>query len=77
MLVTTALRLPTDVGLVENVTVSAVAVAVVTVPTPPLVKTTELLLAMVLKPKPLMVTVEASEARLVVAMVTKGATVAT
>ena len=40
--VTIAVRLPADVGLVENVTVSEVAVAAVTVPTAPLLKTTEL-----------------------------------
>ena len=55
--VTTAVRLPAVVGLVENVTVSEVAVAAVTVPTAPLLKTTVLLAAVVSKPKPLMVSV--------------------
>ena len=41
--VTTAVRLPAVVGLVENVTVSEVAVAVVTVPAAPSLKTTVLL----------------------------------
>ena len=41
--VTTAVRLPAVVGLVENVTVSEVAVAAVTVPTAPSLKTTVLL----------------------------------
>ena len=51
------MRFPTDVGLVENVTVSEVAVAAVTVPTAPLLKTTVLFTAVVLKPYPLMETV--------------------
>ncbi len=38
-----AVRLPAVVGLVENVTVSAVAVAAVTVPTAPSLKVTVLL----------------------------------
>lgn len=74
--VTTAVRLPA-LGRVPNVTVSNVAVAVVTVPTAPLLNTTVLLPAVVLKPKPLMVTVVAVRARAVVAAVTTGPTVAT
>ena len=75
--VTTAVRLPAVVGLVENVTVSEVGVAVVTVPTAPSLKTTVLLPAVASKPKPLMVSVVALAARLVVLLVTTGATVAT
>ena len=69
--------MPTAVGFVENVTVSDVAVAVVTVPTAPLLNTRVLLPAVGSKPKPLMITVVASEERLVVTLVTTGATVAT
>ncbi len=75
--VTTAVRLPAVVGLVENVTVSEVAVAVVTVPTAPSLKVTVLLAAVVSKPKPLMVIVVALAARLAVLVVTTGVTVAT
>ena len=75
--VTTAVRLPAVVGLVENVTVSEVAVAAVTVPTAPSLKTTVLLPAVVSKPKPLMVSVVALAARLAVLLVTTGVTVAT
>ena len=75
--VTTAVRFPTDVGLVEKVTNNDVAVAVVTVPTAPLLKTTVLLAAVVLKPKPLIVIVFASTDALAVAMDTVGFTVAT
>ena len=56
--VTIAVRLPADVGLVENVTVSEVAVAAVTVPTAPLLKITVLRLAVVSKPKPAMETAD-------------------
>lgn len=77
MLVTTAVNGPAEVGLVENVTVSEVALAVVTVPTAPLLNTTVLLAAVGSKPKPLMVTVEALAARLDDALVMTGATVAT
>ncbi len=62
--VTTAVRLPAVVGLVVKFTVSEVAVAAVTVPTAPSLKTTVLLAAVVSKPKPLMVTVAALAARL-------------
>src|SRR6476619_6439810 len=65
LVVTTAVRLPTAVGLVENVTVSAVVVAAVTVPTAPLLKVTVLLPAVALKPKPLITMLLALMARLV------------
>ena len=74
--VTTTVRLPAVVGFVENVTVSDVAVAAVTVPTAPLSKVTMLFAATVLKPKPVIVTVDALAANDVVAAVTAGATVA-
>lgn len=48
--VTTAVKLPALVGLVENVTVSEVAVAAVTAPTAPLLNTTLLLAAVKSKP---------------------------
>ena len=69
--------MPTAVGLVDNVTVSEVAVAEVTVPTAPSLKTTVLLPAVVSKPKPLIVSVVALAARLAVLLVTTGMTVAT
>lgn len=75
--VTTAVKLPARVGLVESVTVSEVAVAAVTVPTAPKLKTTVLLLATVENPTPLNVTVVALAARLVALLVTTGLTVAT
>ena len=74
---TTAVKLPAVCGLVENVTISEVAVAVVTVPTAPLLNTTVLLPATVANPKPLIVTVVALIARLEVLLVTTGITVAT
>lgn len=49
-------------GLVENVTVKEVAVAVVTVPMAPLLNLTTLFAAVVLKLVPAIVTVEASAA---------------
>ena len=52
MLVTIAVKLPTDVGLVENVVSSAVALAAVTVPTAPLLKATVLFAAVASKPNP-------------------------
>ena len=76
-IVTIAVKLPADVGLVENVTVSDVAVAAVTVPTAPLLNVTALLAAVVLKPVPAIVTVEAFAAKLVVAVVTVGVNRAT
>src|SRR5580704_5128525 len=75
--VTTVVRLPAVVGLVENVTVSEVAVAAVTVPTAPSLKTTVLWAAVVSKAMPLIVTVAAFAARLVVLNVTTGETEAT
>ena len=77
LVVTTADKLPADVGFVENVTVIEVGVAVVTVPTAPLLNVTVLLLAVVSKPVPLMVTCDALAARLLVLLVTVGLTVAT
>lgn len=74
--VTTTVRLPAVVGFVENVTVSVVAVAAVTVPTAPLSKVTVLFAATVLNPAPVIVIVEALAANEVVAAVTAGATVA-
>lgn len=65
---TVAVRLPA-LGRVESVTVSAVEVALVTVPTAPLLKVTTLLTAVVSKPKPLMVNVDSSPPRLVVLLV--------
>src|SRR5437763_7137230 len=50
--VTTAVRLPAVVGLVENVTVSVVALDAVTAPTDPSLKTTVLCEGVELKPKP-------------------------
>jgi len=64
-------------GLVENVTVRAVAVAAVTVPTAPLLNTTVLLPGVVLKPKPLIVMVVAVNDRFAVEDVTVGPTAAT
>src|SRR5881397_2722114 len=72
-----AVKLPAVAGLVENVTVSEVAVAAVTVPAAPSLKTTVLLAAVVSKPVPVMVSVEALAAKLAVLLVTAGATVAT
>ncbi len=75
--VTMAVKLPADVGLVENVTVSEVAVAEVTVPAAPLLNVTVLLAAVVLKPVPLMVTVDELAARFAVELVTVGVSRAT
>src|SRR5262249_28756505 len=77
LVVTMAVRLPAVLGLVENVTVSEVAVAAVTGPTAPSFKTTVLFAAGVSKPKPEIVTVPALAATLVVLLVTTGVTVAT
>lgn len=71
LVVTTAVKLPAE-GLVEKVTKSDVAVAVVTVPTAPLLNTTVLFAAVVLNPVPVMVTVVALDARFVVTRVTVG-----
>jgi len=75
--VTVAVKLPTAVGLVKKDTVSAVALADVTVPTAPSLKATELLAAVRSKPKPLMTMLLAVIGRLVLLEVTTGVTVAT
>lgn len=75
--VTTAVRLPAVVGLVDSVTVREVAVAAVTVPAAPLLKTTVFLLATGSNPRPLMVRVVALAARFDVLLVTTGITLAT
>jgi hypothetical protein len=74
--VTTAVKLPAAVGFVENVTVSEVAVAEVTVPTAPLLKVTEFREAVRSNPDPLIVTVVALAAKFTVLLVTTGITVA-
>ena len=61
--------------MVVKVTVSKVAVAVVTVPTAPLLKVTTLLAAVVLNPEPAIVIVAAVAAKLVALLVTVGAVV--
>jgi hypothetical protein len=76
LVVTIAVRLPA-LGREEKVTVKAVDVALVTVPTAPLLKTTRLFNAVVSKPVPAMVTVLESAAKLDVETVTVGARVAT
>src|SRR5580704_5611109 len=75
--VTTAVRGPAVVGLVENVTVSEVAVAVVTLPTAPSLNTTVSWAAVVSKARPVMVTVVAVAVRLAGLVVTPGVTAAT
>ena len=70
LLVTTAVKLPTDGG-VFNVTVNWVAVALVTVPVP-LLRVTVLFPAVVSKPEPVMISVVAVAARLLVLEVTVG-----
>ncbi len=77
LLVMIAVNEPTFTGLVEKVTTRLVAVAEVTVPTAPLLKTTVLLAAVVLNPEPVIVIVLAVRARFVVLAVTTGRTVAT
>ena len=74
LVVTTAVRLPALVGFTENVTVSEVAVAAVTLPTAPSLKTTELLwpLLVASKPVPAMEIVVALAARLALLAVTVG-----
>lgn len=74
--VTTAVMLPSDVGFVPNVTVKAVGVAAVIVPTAPLLKTTELLAKVELKPNPFMTMPLAFIAKPLVRLVTTGITVA-
>ena len=75
--VTIAVKLPPARGFVENVTVSEVAEAEVTVPTALLLRTTVLLAGVGSKPKPLIVTVVIFAAALAVLLVTTGITVAT
>lgn len=75
--VTTAVKLPAAAGLNEKVTVRAVFVAVVTVPTAPLLRTTELLAAVGSKPKPLITNVAAFTAMCAALVVTTGITIAT
>lgn len=78
LVVTIAVRLPADVGAVVKLMVSVVAVAAVTVPTAPLLKTTELLAAVVENPVPVIVRLLAFAARrAVVFVVTTGRTRAT
>lgn len=75
--VTTMFKSPAASGLVENVTVSEVAVAAVTAPTAPLSKVTVVLAVLVSKPKPLIVMVSALASRSLLLLVTTGTTVAT
>lgn len=75
--VTMAVKLPALVGFLENVTVNDVAVALVTLPIAPLLKTTELLAGVGSKPKPSMTTVLALAATASSFVVTTGVTVAT
>ena len=76
LVVTIAVRLPADLGLTEKVTVSEVVVALVTVPTAPLLNVTRLLAATGLNPKPLIVMVLAEADRLATLLVVTGETVA-
>lgn len=75
--VTIAVRLPRAAGFVENVTVSLVAVAVVTVPTAPLLKTTVFREATGSNPKPSIITVAELIPKAAVLAVTNGVTCAT
>lgn len=68
---------PAMVGKVDNVTMSEVGVAEVTVPTAPLSNVTTLSVAVVSNPKPAIVTVVAFAARSAVLLVTTGITLAT
>lgn len=77
LLVMIAVSEPVLTGLVEKVTTRLVAVAEVTVPTAPLLKTTVLFAAVVLKPNPLIVIVLAVRARLLVLAVITGRMLAT
>ena len=74
---TRAVKLPAALGFLENVTVSDVAEAAVTVPIAPLLKSTRLLAGVGSNPTPVMVTVLEFGDRLVVVVVTTGTTVAT
>jgi hypothetical protein len=75
--VTCAESAPTLVGATENVTVSDVALAAVTVPSAPLSNVTSLFASVLSKPNPAMVMVAALSARLAVLSVMTGITVAT
>ena len=77
LVVMTAVKSSAVTGVVEKVTVNVVAVAVVTVPTAPLLKATVLLLGVLSKPKPLMVIVVALAIKSDVLLVTTGAKKAT
>ena len=77
LVVTLAVMLPTESGSLEKVTVNAVFEAAVTVPIAPRLRVTLLSAIVVLKPKPLITTVVALAARLVVLMVISGLTLAT
>ena len=72
--VTDAVKLPTDVGLVVYVTVRRVAVAVVTLPTAPLLNVTTFRDAVVSNPKPLISMVDALKPTPAVLPVTTGIT---
>lgn len=74
---TNAVKLPTAVGLVVNVTVRRVAVAAVTLPSASLLNVTTFRDAVVSNPKPLISTVDALNPMLVVLLVTTGITDAT
>lgn len=76
-MVTRAVRPPAAAGLKEKVTVRAVVVAAVTVPTAPLSRATELLAGVGSKPRPFMTNVAALTAMFAVLVVTTGITVAT
>lgn len=75
--VTTTVKSPAACGFVEKVTVSVVAVAAVTVPTAPLLKTTLVFAALVSKPNPLIVMVSALASKSLLLLVTTGTIVAT
>ena len=77
LVVTMAVKLPAVVGFLENVTVSDVAVAAVTFPIAPLLKTTELFAGVGSKPKPSITIVLALAAIESSLVVTIGVTVAT
>ena len=72
--VTTAVRWPAAVGFAENVTVSEVGVAAVTVPTTPSLNVTVLFVAILSNPNPLIVIVDTSEAIRTVVLLTTGVT---
>lgn len=75
--VTLAFRVPTAEELVVNVTLKAVAVAEVTVPTALLLNDTVFSEALVLNPKPLIISVVVSAANELVLLVITGMTLAT